>query len=149
MKRSISRSASPSSHPKGTDVLTSRHRSKETQRFLMAFVFLLFVVVPCLRGGQNNGVKQSESEENGKKLFFQRCSLCHLGMPTKYRTYGPILSRDIVEALGDEVVRERIMEGSARMPGFKYTLTVNEVDGIIAYLKTVKAGDVAKASSAQ
>jgi hypothetical protein len=36
------------------------------------------------------------------------------------------------------VVREFIRRGTPRMPGFQYGLTPEEIDSIIAYLKTVK-----------
>jgi streptogramin lyase len=93
---------------------------------------------------QNNGLKTSfsETKQIGKGLFFQRCSFCHLGMPTKYQTYGPLLDREVIAERGDEAVRERIMDGSPAMPGFKYSLKSGDVDSIVAYLKTVRREDV-------
>jgi mono/diheme cytochrome c family protein len=130
--------------------LNGWHGSKGGNK-LRGLVFLLSILLfspTSLRAGQNNGPRLTESEELGKRLFFQRCSFCHLGMPTKYRTYGPVLDRDILEALGDETARQTILSGSARMPGFKYALNLSEINGIIAYLKTVKKEDVVQSSSA-
>ena len=74
----------------------------------------------------------------GKKLFVQRCSVCHLpGLPT-YEAYGPLLDRGRLAPKSDEVVRRAILNGSQRMPGFKYTLQTDEVDVIVAYLKQLE-----------
>ena len=42
----------------------------------------------------------------GKKLFVQRCSVCHLPALPSYTTYGPVLSGSVISALGDEAARE-------------------------------------------
>jgi len=100
---------------------------------------------------QNNSVRTSlpEPEKIGKRLFFQSCSFCHLGMPTKYQTYGPLLDREVIAGLGDEAVRKKIMDGSRAMPGFKYGFESRDIDSLIAYLKTVKKEDLVHKSSNQ
>jgi mono/diheme cytochrome c family protein len=80
----------------------------------------------------------TSSQVSGKKLFVQRCSVCHLPALPSYSTYGPVLSGDLITALGDPSVREQIMRGTARMPGYQYTLTSTEIDQIIDYLKTLE-----------
>lgn len=81
----------------------------------------------------------SEAEVNGRKLFVQRCALCHdpLGQPSYPNTPGPWVDGATVGDLGEESVRDIIMMGSARMPGWRYTLDATQVDQVIAYLKTV------------
>lgn len=103
----------------------------------------------ALGAAQENGVKASLPETVGKRLFYQRCSFCHLGMPTKYQTYAPVLRGDRIAELGDDAVREKIKDGSVAMPGFKYSLKSDEIDSIVAYLKTVKREDVAHKSAKQ
>ena len=77
----------------------------------------------------------SATQLAGKKLFLQRCSICHLpGLPT-YKTYAPLLDGKIIAAKGEPEVREYILHGSPRMPGFQYTLEQADIDEIIAYLK--------------
>jgi mono/diheme cytochrome c family protein len=80
----------------------------------------------------------SDVERKGKGMFQQRCSLCHL--PRSYdddSTYGPKLSAATVTGK-EAVVKEFIRQGTPKMPGFQYGLTPDEIDSIIAYLKTVK-----------
>jgi mono/diheme cytochrome c family protein len=88
----------------------------------------------------------SESERQGAFLFKQRCSLCHYSMVASVGgarsgfltslSVGPALSKKSVDGQEDGV-RKRIMEGSARMPAFKYALKPPQVDMIIGYLKKV------------
>ena len=88
----------------------------------------------------------SESERQGAFLFKQRCNLCHYstiasiggakdGLLTS-ASYGPPLSKKNLEGRED-AVRQKIVEGSERMPAFKYSLQPPQVDMIMAYLKKV------------
>jgi mono/diheme cytochrome c family protein len=110
----------------------------------------MFFLAPLLNG-QNSAVKTSVSEKEtvGKRLFYQRCSFCHLGMPTKYQTYGPVLYREVVAGLGEATVREKIGDGSMTMPAFKYSLNSRDVDDLVEYLKTLRREDVIRGSSNQ
>jgi mono/diheme cytochrome c family protein len=78
------------------------------------------------------------SQAVGKKLFVQRCAVCHLPALPSYTTYGPLLSGDFLVSQSDAFVREQIMRGSARMPGYQYTLSSAEIDQIVDYLKTLE-----------
>lgn len=80
----------------------------------------------------------SEAEFAGKKLFVQRCALCHdlLGQPAA-STVGPWVDGETLKARGEAVVRQQIMNGSRRMPGWRYTLDSSQIDELIAYLRTV------------
>ena len=81
----------------------------------------------------------SADEVRGRQLFVQRCALCHdpLGQPSYPNTPGPWVDAETVRSLGEESVRDQIMLGSARMPGWQYTLEPAQVNQVIAYLKTV------------
>lgn len=95
-----------------------------------------FTQVFAQSSGGSGGL--SEVEMKGKGMFQQRCSLCHL--PRKYdndNTYGPKLNAATVTGK-EAVVKEFIRRGSPNMPGFQYGLTPEEIDSILAYLKTVK-----------
>ena len=79
----------------------------------------------------------NSAQAAGKKLFVQRCSVCHLPALPSYTAYGPLLNKAMVADRGDEVVRLQIMQGSPRMPGFQYTLSPKEIDQLVVYLKTL------------
>ena len=80
----------------------------------------------------------TETEMVGRFRFRQRCALCHAPQADfDAATWGPILTRRNV--MGREAsVRQRIMEGSPGMPGFKYALDSVTIDAMIAYLKKVE-----------
>ena len=88
----------------------------------------------------------SEAERQGAFLFKQRCNLCHYsqiasiggakdGLLTS-ASYGPALSKKDIDGRED-AVRKKIVEGSERMPAYKYSLQPAQVDMIIGYLKRV------------
>ena len=79
----------------------------------------------------------SPVELAGKKLFVQRCALCHdlLGQPAT-TTVAPWIDVETVKR-SEEAVRQKIMNGSRRMPGWKFTLAPEQIDSVVAYLKTV------------
>ena len=81
----------------------------------------------------------SEDELAGWKLFVQRCAICHdpLGQPSYPESFAPLLSRETVRDRGEDRVRDVIMVGSVRMPGWQYTLTPEQIGAVIAYLNTV------------
>ena len=77
------------------------------------------------------------NERAGAFRFKQRCIVCHgRQMSLAPNTWGPILTKKNVDGRED-AVRRQIMEGSARMPAFKYALEPADVDAIVQYLKKV------------
>jgi mono/diheme cytochrome c family protein len=80
---------------------------------------------------------RSGPELEGRKLFAQRCALCHIGNQTEV-PFGGWLNELRIQSIGEAKAREQILEGTPRMPAWKYTLEHFQVEQIIAYLKTVK-----------
>jgi mono/diheme cytochrome c family protein len=80
--------------------------------------------------------------KRGETLFYQRCSLCHLGRIIKDDTFqpiGPSLSGVLKDATPDREadIRQFIQMGTLRMPGWKYAFSPTEFDDLIAYIKTL------------
>jgi hypothetical protein len=95
-----------------------------------------------------SGTKLTEQQIRGAGIFFQRCSLCHLAKTSgaggsKFccvSSLGPDLSVEFKNVTPDQekAYREIIMNGGLTyMPSWKYGLTPEEIDDIIAYLKTL------------
>src|SRR5262249_52909767 len=95
------------------------------------------------------GKPVTEAEKAGQKLFFQRCSVCHMGTGPAYKLYGPPLYGDVVRAKGDDAIRAKILDGSVTMPRWKYTFKPVEVDKIMAFIKTLSKEDVVRPSMAR
>jgi mono/diheme cytochrome c family protein len=77
----------------------------------------------------------------GKKLFVQRCSVCHLPPlgPGEPRSYARSLVGFVKTKEAESVVRQITLNGiPSRMPGFKYTLDATEIDQIVAYVSSLK-----------
>jgi hypothetical protein len=80
----------------------------------------------------------TETELLGRFRFKQRCALCHAAQTNLSTvTWGPLLTQRNVTGR-EAMVRERVLEGSPRMPAFKYSLDTATIDAIIAYLKKVE-----------
>lgn len=90
----------------------------------------------------------SPTELRGKKVFLQRCSICHLPPlyePPSVKPYGPLLTGYLRNPQMEARARTAIREGTPRMPGFQYGLQPSEIDDVIAFLKTMKPTAAAKA----
>jgi mono/diheme cytochrome c family protein len=77
----------------------------------------------------------------GKKLFVQRCSVCHLpalgpGQPRPVaRALNGLVKSPETEAAARVIIQRGIPQ---RMPGFQYGLDAAEIDRLVAYLRTLK-----------
>ena len=95
---------------------------------------------------QNAGDGLNDQQRLGRQIFAQSCGICHLRPSLEVRTYGPLLSK--AAAGGDDGrMRNIILEGTARMPAFKFYLQSDQVDAIIAYVRTVPAPAAAAAGA--
>jgi mono/diheme cytochrome c family protein len=96
----------------------------------------------------SSGAELTAQQARGAGLFFQRCSLCHLSKTSgaggskfccvaalapdlggRFATLPP----EAVQAYKDIILNG----GPTYMPAWKYGLTPEEIDDIIAYLKTL------------
>jgi len=82
----------------------------------------------------------SDQQKLGRRLFEQSCGVCHTRPTLVSGMYGPELSR-INMGGQEELLRTFISNGTARMPGFKYTYTPEQIAAIAAYIKTLPPGN--------
>jgi len=80
----------------------------------------------------------SDQQKTGRLLYEQSCGVCHTKPNLIAGLYGPVLSKDSVGGQTD-VMREVISNGTPRMPGFKYHFKPEQIDAIVAFLKTMPA----------
>lgn len=77
------------------------------------------------------------AQARGREIITQNCNICHL--PQSYgsqQTYGPLLNR--ASANGDDALMKTVIEnGLVKMPGWKYTLNAQQINDVIAYIKTL------------
>jgi len=79
----------------------------------------------------------------GKTVFEDQCALCHDAASTEKKV-GPglkgLFQRSTMEngkPISEASIRENIDTGSENMPSFKDTLTPEDKDALIAFLKTL------------
>lgn len=107
----------------------------------------LLVVIGLVALGAGLGYAQRPAAEwtqveRGEAWYYQRCSLCHMGRIVKDNTYEP-MTPALTGVLADtspereQFVRAYIQQGSAMMPGFRYSFTEEEFEELMAYLKTL------------
>ena len=106
---------------------------------------LLFALAAAAAHAQQTDL--NETQRLGRQVFAQSCGICHLQPSLGVKTYGPMLDK-AATAGNDEVMRAFIVNGTDRMPAFKYYLKPAEIDAIIAYVRTVPV-PAAPAPSAQ
>ena len=94
------------------------------------------VVTASAACAQAPDASYNDTQKLGLRLFSQSCGVCHTLVQQRTRQYGPVLSR---ETLGgdEELMREYISNGTPRMPGFRFNFEPEQINAIVAYLKTV------------
>ena len=78
----------------------------------------------------------TDQQRLGRQTMAQSCGVCHLPPARNARTYGPPLNKG-TGGSDDAVMRRYIVEGTPRMPAFKYFLQPAEIDAIVAYVRTI------------
>ena len=124
----------------------------KTKMFGLAAVMSLALLTGCPSGeGEQTGSAASPAAEtttetaaaspaaaggvDAKAIFSQKCAGCHGA--TGGGGMGPALGS--VEAKGDEHIKKLIVEGSPTkgMPAFGPQLNAEEIDALVAYVKTL------------
>jgi mono/diheme cytochrome c family protein len=102
----------------------------------LAILCLLVLTGPRSAFAQDGA--PADQQKLGARLFNQSCVLCHKNPQITAGQYGPVLS---TATLGgkEDVMRDVIGNGTPRMPGFKTQYTPAQIDGIVAYIKTIPA----------
>ncbi len=106
--------------------------------YLGVLVFFPICLSPLRAQQPKPNSTLTDTQKEGRRIFQQRCAVCHTPPTVIAKRYGPALYKEIVED-NEDTIRDTILEGrEALMPGFKYGLTRPAIDSIIEYLKTVK-----------
>jgi mono/diheme cytochrome c family protein len=106
-------------------------------------LFLLFslaavpLAAPAQQTKPSTPVSLNDTQILGRRVFQQRCAVCHTESTPGATRYGPVLYKELVDG-NEDTIREFISNGSrGKMPGFKYGLEPQEINAIVEYLKTV------------
>jgi len=111
-------------------------------------VSTLLIVLAAAAPAAHAQADLNETQLRGRQIFAQSCGICHLQPSLGVKTYGPPLNKTSV-AGNDEVMRAFIVNGTDRMPAFKYYLKPAEIDAIVAYVRTVPVEPALKQGEAR
>jgi len=112
-------------------------RSLNSMKRSLWIALLLLVGAPRVFGDENH---LNSQEQLGRRLFEQSCGVCHTRPTLVSGMYGPELSRLNLGGQ-EELLHNFISNGTARMPGFKYTYSPEQIAAIAAYIKTLPPGN--------
>ena len=107
------------------------------KRSVWIVLIFLVVVPPAVFAAEDH---LNEQQKLGRRLFEQSCGVCHTRPTLVSGMYGPELSK-INLGGQEELLRTFISNGTARMPGFKYTYSQEQIAAIAAYIKTLPPGN--------
>jgi mono/diheme cytochrome c family protein len=101
---------------------------------------LVAVALPALLGCVTAAAAQGDAAGDqvklGERLVNQSCVVCHFAPQITSGSYAPALSKDTLGG-NAEVMHQFIANGSPRMPAFKYQFKPDQIDAIVAYIKTI------------
>jgi mono/diheme cytochrome c family protein len=105
---------------------------------ILLFLLVAFpIAVPAQQPKPSAPTPLNDAQILGRRLFQQRCSVCHTESTPGARRYGPILYKELVDG-NEDMIEQFIRNGStSKMPGFKYSLEDSEINAIVEYLKIV------------
>jgi mono/diheme cytochrome c family protein len=114
------------------------------RRLVWVLAPLAAAALPVIASAQQT---LTPAQARGRMIVTQNCNICHL--PQSYgsqQTYGPLLNR--ASANGDDALMKTVIEnGLVKMPGWKYSLTPQEINDTIAYIKILPVPPAPAASA--
>jgi len=81
----------------------------------------------------------NEQQRRGEALFVENCTLCHMPSNQKKKLGIQALKLEGVygEDADSDTLRQFVLQGiPGKMPSFRYDLDPNDIDDVVAYLKT-------------
>ena len=108
-------------------------------RTVLPLLACLAALWPSGASAQQAADNLNDVQRHGRQLLAQSCGVCHLPPALNARTYGPPLNKAAANG-DDSIMREYIVNGTPRMPAFKYTYDAGQIAAIAAYLMTLSPG---------
>jgi mono/diheme cytochrome c family protein len=113
--------------------------------FLIALAAAALVLLAGCRTEEKTALlpKMTPQQERGRQLFSTNCQMCH-ETKSSAEVQGPSLQglykkRSLPSGApaNDDRVRDAIVMGRPNMPGYQYMFTDEQVNEVIAYLRTL------------
>jgi mono/diheme cytochrome c family protein len=123
--------------------------TKPTPPLLRTFLLRRFVVTLLLLTGACTDAAGPEQPMSGKQIYDRQCARCHGfdGRPTKAApTARDLSNRSYIDSLGDQRIRQAIMEGrppmtapgqAQMMPAFGNQFSEPELQVLVGYVRSL------------
>jgi mono/diheme cytochrome c family protein len=105
---------------------------------------LLVTSLRALAGTQTKadqtGKQDSPSMQAGEAIFVKKCFQCHSVLEGQTPRLGPSLYREMSgrhPKQNASTIRQLLKNGKGKMPSFGATLTKEDTDNLIAYIRTL------------
>jgi len=105
------------------------------QKFLKIFLFFAFILLFLQ--------PQNLFAADGPGIYKERCNRCHgpngdgKGEIGKFMNPGPANYKVRLKTISEAQIKQSIIKGKGGMPSFKNTLSEQEIDSVISYIKTL------------
>ncbi|WP_108647627.1 c-type cytochrome [Polynucleobacter rarus] len=107
------------------------------------FKVIFMLCLSTFAAGYTYSQTLTKDQLNGRALLAQNCGVCHLQIEIGSKPFGPYLNQATLGG-NKAAIHSVIQYGNEKMPGFKYTLNVAQMNAITAYMKTVPVKEAPK-----
>lgn len=109
----------------------------------ICFVLALTAAPVFIRAATGSSDAAPTPAQAGEQVFKDQCAVCHSTKPDE-TLVGPSLYGEISgphpKKTSDEV-REIVLKGKERMPGFEDVLKTKDIDNLLEYMRTLSPPD--------
>ena len=104
------------------------------EKFATAFAIGFLAATPVLA---QTGPALNAIQKQGQQILYTSCGLCHTAPDINNPHMAPALSKETLGGSVPDIVAF-VKEGTATMPGFKYSYSDAELTAVAEFLKTVE-----------
>jgi mono/diheme cytochrome c family protein len=113
-------------------------------KYLLLILFLVAVFGSVFASLARSGAPATVSDKSAVELYAKKCASCH-GKDGRAKTFKGKFNhaRDLSDhewqdRASDERIFNSIMNGKGKMPGFGKKLSEPEINGLVAYVRSLK-----------
>ena len=113
---------------------------RAVRRCSSAIILGALVAVVALAFVSRAGARPAADNAAGEQAFKTNCAVCHgadgTGTPTGKALKAPDMHSDVVQKMTDQQIADQIMNGKNNMPPFKNTLNKDQIQSLVAYVRS-------------
>jgi cytochrome c6 len=107
---------------------------------LPIFAIILGAAIAISVAGFTSPAAAKPADDAGATTFKSNCVVCHgadgTGSPTGKALKAPDLNSDVVQKMSAAQMEAQVSDGKNNMPPFKSTLSKEQIQGVVAYVRS-------------